>query len=125
MESKACGLGQAGGSSEVETTIGHWLTMQSQSQRFDCPQEMKEKRRGWAGRAATRGREQGEGQAKVGFERVETTNNKVEMWLNKQRLHSRCADVLAERSPGVAGWGFGEAETLRARFASAASRNAR
>jgi len=80
--------------------------MQSQSQRFDCPQEMKEKRRGWAGRAATRGREQGEGQAKVGFERVETTNNKVEMWLNKQRLHSRCADVLAERSPGVAGWGL-------------------
>jgi len=43
---------------------------------------------------------------------VETTNNKVEMWLNKQRLHSRCADVLAERSPGVAGWGFGEAERL-------------
>ena len=78
MESKGCGLGQAGGSSEVETTIiGHRLTMQSQSQRSDCPQEMKEKRRGWAGRAATRGREQGERQAKVGFERVETTNNKV------------------------------------------------
>jgi hypothetical protein len=111
MESKGCGLGQAGGLSEVETTIGHRLTMQSQSQWFDCPQEMKEKRRGWAGRAATKGREQGEGQAKVGFERVETTNNKAEMWLNKQRLHSRCADVLAERSPGVAGWGFGEAET--------------